>query len=70
MQIEQWFSTDDGMGPPAKTLGEARRISCEYNLRGPIWEMFTVGNSGENTFFTRAEAESYVAYVKSMSMGG
>lgn len=70
MQIEQWFSTDDFMGPPCKTYEEAQRVTAEHGLRGQISEWFTVGNSGVNTFATRAEAVSYAAYVRSMSMGG
>jgi len=70
MQIEQWFSTDDCMGPSVKTLEEARTITREHNLRGEIAEWFTVGGDPHNTFCTRKEAEDFVAYVKSMSMGG
>lgn len=67
MQIQDWFLTDGGLGPTVRTYEEARQIQFEHCLRDPIQHWFGVG--GE-MFATRPEAEGYVAYVKSMSMGG
>lgn len=70
MRITEFWLTDEGCGPTVPTYEEAAQITAEHNFAARPQQWFQAGTSGANCFPTRAEAEAFAGYVRSVSMGG